>query len=122
MPGAAQNRQSKSSGSDFGLCSHLVRCSFPDSDDRPQVVVLEEIGTEGAGLAVETPYPIGLGVALATEGFEVRATITECQARETDFYIHVRFAHGYRWSPNDWEPDHFYVPARTAAKGAAGRV
>ena len=122
MPGTDQNPQSKDNGPDSGLCSHLVRCSFPDSDDRPQVVVLEEIATEGAVLAVETPYPIGLGVALATEGFEVRATIAECQARETDFYIHVRFVDGYRWSPSDWEPDHFYVPARTAAKGAAGRV
>ncbi len=122
MSGTDQNPQSKSGGHDFALCSHLVRCSFPDSDDRAQVVVLEEIGAEGAGLAVETPYSIGLRVALATEGFEVQATIGECRARETDFYIHVRFVEGYRWSAGDWEPDHFYVPAKQAAKGAAGRV
>ena len=61
MSGADQNPQSKNIGPDFGLCSHLVRFSFPDSDHHPQVVVLEEIGTEGAGLAVETPYPIDHG-------------------------------------------------------------
>ena len=107
MSGTDKNPQSKNIGPDFGLCSHLVRFSFPDSDHHPQVVVLEEIGTEGAGLAVETPYPIGLRVAFTTEGFEVHATIVECQARETDFHIQVRFVGSYRWSPSDWEPDHF---------------
>ena len=120
MRGADPNSPSKNIGPDFGLCSQLVRFSFPHTDHHPQVVVLEEIGAEGAGLAVETSYPIGLRVALTTEGFEVQATIVECQARETDFYIEVRFAQGYRWSPSDWEPDHFYVPARKSAKGAAG--
>ena len=121
MSGADQNPGAKNIEPDFGLCSHLVRLSFPDGDLCPQMVSLEEIGVEGAGLAVETPYPIGLGVALTTGGLAVQATIVDCQARETDFYIQVRFAEGYRWSPSDWEPDHFYVPARKSAKGAAGK-
>ncbi len=85
------------------------------------MVSLEEIRIEGAGLAVETPYPIGLRVALNAEGFAVQATIVDCRARETDFYIQIRFAEGYRWSPSDWEPDHFYVPAGKSAKGPAGK-
>ena len=121
MRGADQNPGAKNIEPDFGLCSHFVRLSFPDGDLRPQKVSLEEIGVEGAGLAVETPYPIGLRVALTTEGFAVQATIVACRARETDFYIQVRFAEGYRWSPSDWQPDHFYAPARKSAKGAAGK-
>ena len=122
MKGADQNPGSKNIEADFGLCSHLVLCSFPDGDHPPQTALLEEIHAHGASLAVENPYPIGLRVALATEGFEVQATIAKCRAREIDFYIQIRFVGGYRWSPGDWEPDHFYVPAKQAAKGAAGKA
>ena len=121
MSDAGKNPPSKNIEPDFGLCSHLVRLNFPDGDLLPQTVSLEEIRVESAGLAVETPYPIGLGVALTAEGFAVQATIVDCRSRETDFYVQVRFAEGYRWNASDWEPDHFYAPARKSAKGAAGK-
>ena len=101
MKGARQNPSSEDTGSDFGLCSHLVRCSVLESAHRAEIVLLEEIGAEGARLAVERPYPLGLRVSLTADGFEVDATIIECQPRETDFYVCVRFSEGYRWSPSD---------------------
>ncbi len=53
MRGTDRDPPSKNIEPDFGLCSHLVRLSFPDGDLRPQTVSLEEIRVEGAGLAVE---------------------------------------------------------------------
>jgi len=108
------------------LCSHLVRLFLDDEPRAGEVVLLEEISSDGVSLAVETAYPKGLRLTVGASGFEARVVVASCQPRETDFRLEARFSDGLRWSPKIWSPDHLFRPPSlhsktgSKAKGAAG--
>jgi len=104
------------------LCSHLVQLFLDDEPKAGETVLLEDISAEGAGLAVESPYPKGLRLTMGTAGFQARIVVIDCQRRETDFRLETLFRDGFRWTPSAWKPDHLFrppIPVRQA-KGAAG--
>jgi O-methyltransferase/methyltransferase family protein/PilZ domain-containing protein len=88
------------------LCSHLVvvltDVSLPG--------LLEDLSREGAGIALEAPLPIGAEVELLAGDLRTGAQVRYCLARETDFRIGVEFLNGVRWQPDQWQPDHLFLP------------
>ena len=103
------------------LCSQLVSLEGQERDGLECVVLLEEIHTDRARLAVDQPCPIGECFRITTEGIEIRAVATICMRRETNYLIELRFLDGYRWSPEEWRPQHLFLPRPRSAKaeGAA---
>ncbi len=88
------------------LCSHLVVVLT----DVPLPALLEDLSREGAGIALETPLPVGAEVELLAGDLRARAQVRQCLARETDFRIGVEFLNGFRWQPDQWQPDHLFLP------------
>lgn len=121
MKEAESNPTSTSEDQQRWLCSHLVQLFLDDEPKAGETVLLEDISAEGAGLAVEAPYPKGLRLTIGAAGFQARAVVADCQRRETDFRLEMLFRDGFRWTPSIWKPDHLFRPPVLAgkAKGAA---
>jgi hypothetical protein len=119
---AESNPTSTSEDQERWLCSHLVQLFLDDEPKAGETVLLEDISAEGAGLAVESPYPKGLRLTIGAGEFEARVVVAECQRRETDFRLETRFRDGFRWTPSVWKPDHLFRPPipPLKAKGATG--
>ena len=81
-----------------------------------ETALLEEIGADGALVAVETPYAPDSVVTMTADGLEIRSRVVECRARENDFCLDLRFDERVRWSPRLWQPDHLYRPASVSEK------
>src|SRR5688572_9813094 len=88
------------------LCSHLVVVLA----DSPLSGLLEDLSREGAGIALETPLPVGAEVKLLAGDLRARAQVRYSLARENDFRIGVEFLDGVRWRPDQWQPDHLFLP------------
>lgn len=72
--------------------------------------ILEDLCPEGAGIAVEFAAIPDELVGLTVRGLRVAARVRYCNRRETDFRLGLEFTGGYRWSAEDWQPDHLFLP------------
>jgi hypothetical protein len=88
------------------LCSHLVVVLT----DIRLPALLEDLSREGAGVALETPLPVGAEVELLAGDLRARAQVRYCLARDIDFRVGVEFLDGVRWQPDQWQPDHLFLP------------
>ena len=103
------------------LCSHLVRLSVDGSGREPEWANLEEIDAFGALVAAQRAWPTQVQVRIEADGFDAPGYIQSCRARELDFALTVEFLEGFRWSAEDWRPDHAYAaPARSNSAKAGG--
>lgn len=82
----------------------------------PNAALLEEIDAESAAIGVESPYPVGTSLKVEAGEFEIPAQIILLLPRETDFLIWVQFSDGRRWDPENWKPDHLYLPPKPKKK------
>jgi hypothetical protein len=98
------------------LCSHLVRLSVEGSGRDPEWGNLEEIDAFGGVVGAQQAWPTQMEIRIEAEGFQAPAYVRSCRARESDFELAVEFTEGFRWSVEDWRPDHAYeAPARARA-------
>ena len=106
------------------LCSHLVRVKREEPAGSVETGVLEEIRGEGMRVAVEDPCAPGQALTIKTDGFEQTTVVAACAQRETDYLVELRFCDAFRWTPEDWTPQHLYLPeaqksnAQRASSGA----
>lgn len=94
------------------LCSQIVeiRRSPPEASAQPGAVLLEDLSREGAGLALEAALAPGESIELVTPGLPARARVCYCDRRENDFRAGLEFTDGCPWQPENWQPDHLFLP------------
>jgi PilZ domain len=89
------------------LCSHLVEISCAG---QTSTGLLEDLSPEGAGIAVEFQAARDEMIELTAQGLHATGRVRYCNQRETDFRLGLEFTGGYRWSAEDWQPDHLFLP------------
>ena len=96
------------------LCSHLVEITARDSGggERRLTGLLEDLSPEGAAVALEEAVAEGAAVELTAPGFRAAARVRYCETRETDFRLGLEFTAGSQWQPEDWTPDHMFLPPK----------
>jgi len=95
------------------LCSELVTARWMNAFGQRQetVVNLEEIWAEGATLQFEYPMRPGAEVEFLGGSSRFVGTVAESRSDFVGHFVEIRFADGYRWSRELYEPDHFFDPA-----------
>lgn len=101
------------------LCSHLVRLRIDGAARRPKWANLEEIDAFGAVAAVPEPWPTQVVVRIQAKGLDAPGFIQSCHERDNDFALTIEFVDGFRWSAEDWKPDHLYAPPAKAKRAGA---
>ncbi len=89
------------------LCSHVVEIR---RGGQVAAALLEDLCLEGAGVAVETWVETGEAMELVAPGLQARARVCYCRPRENDFVVGIHFDEDFRWRPDQWRPDHLFLP------------
>lgn len=71
------------------LCSDLVQISWIGSNDsrHSEIVILENLSTDGAGLFTGVPLPEGIAVQLAVRDRQLTGIVRQCQFRQNGYII-----------------------------------
>lgn len=95
---------------------------IPIHSDAPEKAVLEELSALEAIVAVERSYPPRSRVLIETgpDGPAIPGEVSTVEERETDCLIRVVFRDGYRWTSEDWTPDHAIKISESSSGAAAG--
>ena len=94
-------------GSVRWLCSHLVDLA---NGSGPCPGLLEDLSEQGAGLGVDTAFEPGDQVEVRAPGVRLEGEARYCTRRETDFRVGVRFSSATQWRPEQWRPEHLFLP------------
>jgi len=92
------------------LCSHLIAI---EQNGHATVANLERIWAEGATINSEDAYPQGTQLLLPDLGTTALVTFAEEDA--SGHYLDLEFTPPYRWTPEQFRPQHLTDPNRIAA-------
>ena len=94
-------------------CSQMVEMSCRTEEDVvvTTTVLLEDVSREGAAVSVEAPIAAGKMVELRAPGFQAHARVRFCRPRENDFHLGLEFPSGVEWQPDQWQPEHLFLPS-----------
>ena len=90
------------------LCADLLKVRWKDDSgiQRKEFAVLDDISTGGACLKIDQPIAQGNDVKILYPGGHYRGTVKYCVRDVTGYLVGVKFALGYRWSRNEYDPAH----------------
>jgi len=90
------------------LCADLLKVRWKDESGthKGDFAVLEDISTEGACLKLEQPLSKGTVLSILYPRGQYRGTVRYCVEDVTGYLIGVKFAEGYRWSRDQYDPAH----------------
>ena len=90
------------------LCADVVEVMWRDRGGRRNTAMglLEDISHSGACLQLETPAPIGARIRWHAAGHEYAGHVRYCVYREIGYFVGVEFAADYKWSKEEFEPEH----------------
>lgn len=109
---------------DVCLCSELVTVQWTDAFSQKQeaVVNLEEIWPEGGVLQFEYPMRPDTAVRVLLGHAWFEGAVVDSKSDFVGHYVEIRFDEGHRWSPADYEPEHFFDPkSMTATEELRGK-
>ncbi len=89
------------------LCSHIIEIWH---GRETTAALLEDLSTEGAAIAFEAPLDQDELVVLVAPGLRASARVRYCTRRENDYRLGLEFTSGSRWQPQQWRPDHLFLP------------
>jgi len=93
------------------ICADLLQARWdsPEGQSREEFVALEDISASGACIALEEPIPVGTIVRLRHPKAEYAGEVRYCVARDTLFFVGLRFSDGCEWRPADYAPSHLLL-------------
>lgn len=102
------------------LCADLVDVQWRDKAGRVKkgVANLEDISLSGACLQTEHPIPLECMVKIRYPKGELEGKVKHCVFKEIGYFIGIEFDAGYRWSQNDYKPQHLLDPRRLVVRAA----
>ena len=102
------------------LCSHLITLHLDGASLPAETAVLEEIEPAGAILLSELAWPVGIQIVMRADELQAPATVIGCRRRTQDGWeVRIRFRDGFRWSPETWQPEHFFGSKSKLRRAAA---
>ena len=105
------------------LCSELVDVGWKERSGHRQRASanLEDISLSGVCLQVDHPIPLGTELRIDHPKGEFQGTVRYCLFLETGYFLGVEFAPGFKWSPEDYQPQHL-LDLRTLVTRSAQRT
>ena len=90
------------------LCAELLRLEWAEVSgwQKTTTVLLEDISSQGACVQMEVPVSLGAQVELFYGSTMIPATVSYCEYREIGYYTGLAFEEGFRWSEQNFQPQH----------------
>ncbi len=94
------------------MCADMVEVRWRDRAgvERGATAILEDISASGACLQLETPIPLGVEVQWDAPKQRFQGYVRYCVYREIGYFAGVEFDASFRWSKDDFQPDHLLDP------------
>lgn len=96
------------------LCADIVEVEWTDDTAELRIAnaLLEDISPIGLCLQLECMLPAGTAVTLRLKGLSVPATVQYSAWREIGYFTGLVFRAGFRWSRQNFRPQHLLNPAK----------
>jgi hypothetical protein len=90
------------------LCADMMELEWTEPGGHPRIAtaLLEDISALGACLQTEAAIPEETSVELRYRGIAIPAFVTYCHFQEIGHYVGVEFRDGFRWSEDQFHPQH----------------
>lgn len=94
------------------MCSELVTVHWVNEfgHEREATGTLEEIWASGAQLQLPCPVRAGTRLLIRATKAELTGAVRACTADFIGHFIEIDFENNYRWSREQYEPEHLFDP------------
>ena len=102
------------------LCADLVDVQWKDKNGRTRRAIanLEDISLSGACLQVDVPIPIETTLRISYPKGELQGRVCYCVFREIGYFLGIEFEPGFRWSMQQFRPQHLLDPRQLLQRDA----